>query len=153
MKWALKKREDISNPSPIDLFHREMDRVFDDFFSLKPTNLFDSEWLPKVDIEESDKEFHVTAELPGMDEKDINVTLEKNILTISGTKDDRKEEKDEKKKTYYSERHYGSFSRSITLPEEIKTDGIRAKFKKGVLTINIPRDENAPKKRISIAVN
>ncbi len=151
MKWGIKKRDENSKRS-LSSFHREMDRVFDDFFSLKPGTLFESEWIPKIDVEETEKAFLVSAELPGMEEKDINVTLEKNILTISGEKKEEKEEKDEKKNRYYTERHYGSFRRSVTLPEEIRTDNIKANFKKGVLTIDIPKDEKAPGKKISIEV-
>ncbi len=152
MKWSLKKNEE-NNSSPLDLFHRKMDTVFDDFFSLKSTSLFDSQWLPKVDVDESDKEFLISAELPGMDEKDISITLEKNILTISGEKKSEKEEKNEKINTYYTERHYGSFSRSISLPEQIKSDKVKAKFKKGILSVVIPKDEKAEKKRIEIEVH
>ena len=138
--------------SPFNSFKSEINRVFDDFFSLTPSNLFDSEWNPVVDVEETDKEIHVTAEVPGIDEKDLNVTLENNILTISGEKTEEKEEK--KKKSYiYTERKYGSFSRLITLPEGVKGDQIKAKFKKGVLEIVIPKDESAQPKKIQIDVH
>ncbi len=152
MKWGITRRDD-GNRSPLDSFRREIDTVFDEFFSLKPSTLFDSDWLPSIDVDENEKEFNVTAELPGMEEKDITVTLENSILTIAGEKKEEREEKDEKRNRYHSERHYGSFSRSISLPEEIKQDKIKAKFKNGVLSIMIPKDESAEKKRISIKVN
>ncbi len=152
MRWGITRR-DNSTRTPFDSFRREIDSVFDEFFSLKPSSLFDSDWLPSIDVDENEKEFTVTAELPGMEEKDINVTLENNILTIAGEKKEEKEEKDENRNRYHAERCYGSFSRSVSLPEEIKQDKIKAKFKNGVLSINIPKDESAEKKRISVKVN
>jgi len=149
MKWGLTKRSgDIDNT--LDSFRKNMDRVFDDFFSLKPTTLFESEWLPTLDVEENDKAVHVKAEMPGINEKDLNVTLENNVLTISGEK---KEEKEDNKKNYVlSERRFGSFSRSVTLPDGIKSEKIKAGFKNGILNIEIPKEETAKPKKISIEV-
>ena len=152
MKWGLTKKKKSSHHS-FDSFKKEIDRVFDDFFTPKTSALFDSNWLPTIDMEEGKNEFHISAELPGLDEKSINVSLENNILTISGEKKEEKEEKSKDMKYYHTERHYGSFSRSIAFPEEVHADKISAKFKNGVLSIKIPKDENAEKKRISIKVN
>jgi HSP20 family protein len=151
MNLSLTKRK--NNLSSIDSFRKNIDSLFDDFFSLKPTNLFDSEWLPSIDVEESDNKINIKAEVPGIDEKDINVTLENNILTIAGEKAEEKKEENKKKNYIFSERRFGSFCRSVTLPEGIKADKIKAKFTKGILDIEIPKDEKAQPKRIQIDVN
>jgi len=135
----------------LDTFRRNVDKLFDDFFFLTPTSLFKNDWEPTVDVEEDDKSIRVKAEIPGIDEKDLEVKIEDNILTLSGEK---KEEREEKNKNYiFSERKFGSFSRSISLPEGIKTDKINATFKKGVLNIEIPKDETKEAKKIAIKVN
>ena len=105
---------------------------------------------PNIDVTETDKEIRVSAELPGMDNKDINVSLTKESLTITGEK---KEEKEEKKKDYYRmERSYGSFSRTIPMPVEIDTDKAKALFKKGVLTITLPKTAKAIKEKKKISI-
>ena len=135
----------------LDSFRKNVDKLFDDFFFLTPTSLFKNDWEPNVDVEEDEKLIRVKAEVPGIDEKDLDVKIEDGILTISGEK---KEEKKEEKKNYiFSERKFGSFSRSIGLPEGIKTDKINATFKKGILNIEIPKDETKEAKRINIKVN
>jgi len=135
----------------IDSFRKDMDKLFDDFFFFSPTSLFKNEWVPSIDVEEDKNSIRVKAEIPGMDEKDLNVRIEDNVLTLSGEK---KEEKNEEKKNYiFSERKFGSFSRSISLPEGIKTDKIKATFKKGVLNIDIPKDEAKEPKKIAIEVH
>jgi len=87
MKWNLTKR---ANENPIDNFHKSIDAIFDDFLSFKPTGLFESEWLPRIDVTEDSKAVHVKAEIPGIEEKDLNITLNGNILTISGEKKEEK---------------------------------------------------------------
>jgi HSP20 family protein len=107
---------------------------------------------PKVDVTENEKEFNISAELPGMDDKDIDVSLQNDMLTIRGEK---KEEKEDKGKDYYRmERSYGYFSRTIPLPVEVETDKVDAKFKKGVLTITLPKTAKAvaETKKISVKV-
>ena len=101
--------------------------------------------MPKLDIAEMKDKYEIKAELPGMDEKDINLSLDDGVLTISGEK---KAENEEKEKGYYlKECSYGSFSRSVRLPENIADDKIGAHFKKGVLFIDMPKKEpTAPKK-------
>jgi len=152
MNWNLTKgrREDEFG---LDLFRKDISRVFDDFFSLKSTDLFESEWIPSIDVEDKKKSISLKAEIPGIDEKDLNVTLEKNILTISGEKKEERMEEDKDKKYLFSERKFGSFSRSIVLPEGIKADNVNATFKKGVLNIEIPKEKEAETKRIDIKVN
>jgi len=138
----------------------EVDRLFEDFsrgfgfgltFPRLPRRIFDIEPLrgmerafgaaaglvPSVDIAESDKEITVTAELPGMSEKDVEVLLSDGLLTIKGEK---KAEKEEKKKNYYmAERSYGSFERSFRLPESVVQDKVSASFENGVLTVHAPK--------------
>ncbi|HRV45498.1 MAG TPA: Hsp20/alpha crystallin family protein [Smithellaceae bacterium] len=132
---------------------REMNRLFDDFFrdfNLKPLGkVWTSGFEPSMDVWENDKKIHIKAELPGLDEKDIDVTLTPDALTIRGEK---KEEKEDKGNDYwYKETSYGSFQRSIALPEGIHQEKVEAKFKNGVLHIEIPWLEGArPGKKITV---
>jgi len=108
------------------------------------------EFLPSIDVREDEKEISVKAELPGMEEKDIEVTLSDDALTISGEK---KEEKETKGKDYYHrETSYGSFRRVIPLPAGINTEKVEARFKNGVLTVTMPRLQETPAKQKRIAV-
>ena len=150
MNWNLIKSK-RDNELGLDLFRRDITKIFDDFFSLKPTDLFENQWIPTLDMEEDDKTIHIKAEIPGIDEKDLKVTIEDNVLTLSGEKKEEKTE--ENKKYHYSERRFGSFSRSISLPEGIKSDKVKASFKKGILKIHIPKDESRESKKININVN
>ncbi len=143
--------------NPFGSMEREMNRMFRNFsrgfFEDAP---FRSELMeraapmPKLDVTETDEEVQVTAELPGMEEKDIEVSLADNVLTLSGEK---KHEKEEKQKNYYRmERSFGKFERRIPLPAEIQSEKIEATFKKGVLTVKLPKSEKAKKEVKKIAV-
>jgi HSP20 family protein len=139
---------------PFALFRKEMDSLFDTFFRGFDLQLFEGTagaFSPKVDVAEDEKEIRVNAELPGMDEKDIDVSLSMNSLTIRGEK---REEKEEKGKDYYQmERAYGSFSRTIPLSAEVDESAVRANFKKGVLSITLPKAAKASEtKKISVKV-
>ena len=106
--------------------------------------------MPAVDVVESEKAYEITAELPGMDEKNIEVKVTDGRLTVKGEK---QEEKEEKEKDYYlQERHYGSFERSFDLPESVEPDKIEASFKKGVLTVTLPKKAEAQKAAKKIEV-
>jgi len=132
-------------------FRSNIDKLFDDFFFFSPTSLFKNDWEPSIDIEEENDMIHVKAEMPGIDEKDLDVKIENNVLILSGEK---KEEKKKEKKNYvFSERKYGSFYRAVSLPEGINKDKIKATFKKGILSIDIPKKETAEPKKIAINVN
>jgi HSP20 family protein len=140
-KSVLVRREE----DPFYAFRREMDRVFDDFFGggygLTPFRggFMESfgDFSPRVDVTENEKEVRITAELPGLEEKDIDVSLSNDVLTISGEK---KAEKEDKGDNYYRmERSYGSFRRSIPLPTEVNSDQCDATFKNGVLQITLPK--------------
>lgn len=106
--------------------------------------------MPTIDVAETDKEITVTAELAGMDQKDVELTINDNVLTIRGEKKEEKEHKDAK--SYHKECNYGAFVRSVELPAEVDQDKVKAEFKKGVLKIQMPKLETAtPKgKKINI---
>jgi len=133
---------------PVAALHRQMDELFDGFFNdfegfLRWPLMSRLEGLdpvtPRVNVSESDKEVRVTAEMPGMDEKDINVTLENNQLIIEGEK---KSEQEDKGENYYlSERSYGRFHRAVPLPEGIDREQVKATFKKGVLDVRVVKTE------------
>jgi len=150
MQFGIKKR-DNSYGSEIDAFRRSISNLFDDFFSIKPVTMFDTDWMPSIDVHEDAKGIYVKAEIPGMDEKNIDVNIENNFLTIKGEKTEEKREGDDKLHLV-TERKFGSFQRTIRLPEGIKTDKIRADFKNGVLSIDIPRDKAEEPKKIKINV-
>lgn len=105
-------------------------------------------WMPAVNIRETDHAFFVEAELPGMTKEDIDITLENNILKLSG---ERRFEKDVSEKNYHRvERSYGNFLRTFSLPSEVEAEGVKASFKDGVLTIEIPKAEQAKPRKIAI---
>ena len=145
------KRQDIERPAAS--LQREMNRLFDDFFSrdffVEPFRGI-GEWRPAVDVAETDTSVIVKADLPGLDAKNLDVSLRGDVLTIKGEK---KEEKEEKTKSYFRvERHYGSFERSVRLPASVKADQVQASFKDGVLHIEMPKTEEAKQKSIRIKV-
>ena len=149
--------------TPFANLRQEMDRLFEDFgkgFFASPFRPFEFEpvWsratavasAPAVDIAESDKAYEITAELPGMDEKNIEVKVANGGLTIKG---ERKEEKEQKEKDYYiSERSYGSFERYFRIPEGVDIDKIEANLKNGVLKVVLPKKAEAqkPEKKVEI---
>ena len=139
--------------NPFDSFRQEMDKLMDNFFqgfSVRPFDTRPMVFTPYVDVVDTGKTVNVSVELPGMDDKDIEVSLTKDALVIKGEK---KEEKEEKGKDYYkSERSFGSFTRSIALPEGIDTEGCEASFKKGVLTLKLPKTKEAMKEARKITV-
>jgi HSP20 family protein len=165
------KQEKIQKPSstvqewqPFESLRDEIYRLFEDFGrgfwqpsrrSLFPTApLFRSQlkWptMPAVDVVESEKAYEINAELPGMDEKNIEVKVSDGVLTIKGEKREKKEEKE--KDYYLQERSFGSFERSFEVPESVDADKIEAKFKKGVLTLTLPKKAEAqkPAKKIEV---
>ena len=141
---------------PFSVLQRDMNRMFDDFFksfSTFPAGRLEGRWggfTPTIDIKESAKEITIKAELPGMDEQDIEVSLADDVLTIQGEKKAEKEEKD--KGYYYAERSFGSFRRLLPLPVGVNTQKAEASFKKGVLTITVPKTEEAKDKIKKITI-
>ncbi|WP_060978655.1 MULTISPECIES: Hsp20/alpha crystallin family protein [Pseudomonadota] len=137
---------------PLLSLHREVNRVFDDLFrgiGLPALNGFSAghEW-PHVELSESEKEVRVTAELPGLDEKDVDVSIDDGVLSIRGEK---RSEVDDKERGY-SERSYGRFERHIRLPSGIEEDKVSATFKKGVLNVVLPRSATAIESRRRIPI-
>lgn len=125
------------------------DRFFSDFFRLPETEELSGQvFSPAVDIKETQKEYLVRVEVPGISKKDIEIEISDNILTIKG---ERKFEKEEKGESYHRvERSYGSFCRSFTLPTQVASDKIEASFKDGLLDIKIPKAEEKIPKKIEI---
>ncbi|MCX8023516.1 MAG: Hsp20/alpha crystallin family protein [Syntrophorhabdaceae bacterium] len=138
---------------PFKAFQEEMTRLMDSFFGsfgIEPLEKKMGVFTPSVDVVDAGKEIKVTAELPGIDEKNVEVSLEKDALIIKGEK---KEEREEKKESYYyAERSYGSFLRTIPLPDEVDMDKAKATFKNGVLTVTLPKTEKALKETKKIPI-
>jgi HSP20 family protein len=143
---------------PMAEFRQQMDRLFDDFFSGWPAfpprmtrGLTTAGAEVRFDASEGDNVYEITAELPGMDDKDVGVTVDKGVLTIKGEK---KSEREEKGKDFYlTERSFGSFRRSFPLPEEVNEDKISANFEKGVLRITLPKTAEGKSKARRISVS
>ena len=132
-------------------FRREMDRLFERFFGELPgLELPGMAWAPHLDMKETKDSLVITAELPGMEAKDLDISVSGNTLTIKGEKKREKEEKDEHH--HLIERSYGAVSRMIELPAPVAPEKIKAAFKNGVLTITLPKTEEAKRKAIPIKV-
>ncbi len=133
--------------------HNEMGRIFDDLFATEDRqhNGNDYDWLPVVDISEEKGGFKIHAELPGISENDIQVSVTDNVLAIKGTKN--QETESDTKNYHRVERRYGSFQRSFTLPRSADATDIKADFKDGILELTIPKLEAAQTKEIPITVN
>jgi len=154
MAWELTPWRPLRELTPFRDFERmrrEMDHLWDSFFERRPRRGEEEmEWLPALDLAETNNEIVVKAEVPGMDPKDIDISLSDGILTIKGEK---KQEKEEKEEGYHLvERSYGYFSRTIELPREVQSDKINASYKNGVLKIVLPKSEKAKKKEVKIKV-
>ncbi len=141
---------------PFFSLQRDVNRAFEDMF--KGFGSMPSVWggegvaAPKIDVKETGNGIEVSAELPGVDEKDIELELDDDVLTIKGEKKLEKEEKDEKTGYHLMERSYGSFARSIRLPYAVKSEAVTAAFDKGVLKVTCPKPAEiaATSKRIQI---
>ncbi len=159
IRW--KPINDLASWTPMtdlspDLFSMqgELNRIFDRFFNhgiVDDNDLRISTWYPSVDITERDDAYVMKAELPGVSKNDMKITLKDGLLTIHGEK---KKETEEKDKNYFcGERHYGTFQRTFTLPSKVCEDTIEANFNNGVLTIEIPKAEEARPKEIEVKVS
>ncbi len=150
--WRKSEVEAAPERSAMDLW-REMDNLFGRFFGdvRRTESALTGHFAPALDISESDDEFVVKAELPGVDPKAVDISLSGNLLTIKGEK---KAESEEKGKNFHRiERSYGSFSRSFQLPCEVREEDVKAEYKDGVLNLRLPKDEKAKRKSIKIEVN
>jgi HSP20 family protein len=128
---------------PLSTLHRELDRLFEDFGGADMAAFGAGGRWPCLEVNEDDEAVRVTAELPGLAEKDIDLKVDNGVLTISG---ERRQEKDDKERGY-SERYYGRFERRLALPRGIKEDEARAQFGDGVLTVMVPKGPEADRGR------
>lgn len=154
--WGSKETEERQGESnPLFRMHRDMDRMFDRLF--KDVD-FGPRWgvtaegrlIPDMDVVETDKELEVTLDLPGLDEKDLDVNLTDGVLAIKGEKETEKEEKG--KEYIRTERRHGAYYRAFRLPFEVDESKVTAQFTKGVLTVHLPKTESAQKKAMKIEV-
>jgi HSP20 family protein len=134
---------------------REIEKTFDDFSRRSPLAGYfgDGAAAPKIDVSESKDGIEVTAELPGVDEKDIDLTLSNDVLTIRGEKKSERDEGDKERSWHLVERRYGAFTRTVTLPYQPDSDKVEAKFEKGVLRIRLPKPAEIAKKEKKIAIS
>jgi HSP20 family protein len=147
-----RQRDMARTDNPFFSLQREIDRLFDDFGRGFPAlgNGFGNgaAMMPTMDVAETDKEIELTAELPGLEEKDVQINVADNVLTIKGEK---KAEKEEKDKNYrLVERSYGSFERSLQLPDGVDADAIKASIDKGVLKVVVPKPAPAQVKKVEV---
>ena len=155
----------VAGRDPFYDIRREMGRMFDRLWSggfdspllrrmlpetFEPGEAAFSVSSPAIDFAEDEKAYHLTAELPGMSEKDIDLTLSEDMLTISGEKHDEKEEA--RKDYHFSERRFGSFRRTVQLPQHIDRDKIEANFKNGVLRVTLPKTPDAMQRQKKIEI-
>lgn len=146
-------RELTSFPSGILNMQREINRMFDSFFRdgvADDGTPAPSMWSPAVDVAEHENEYRVKVELPGVSKDDVKITMQENVLTIRGEKKQETETKESN--LHRIERSYGTFQRSFSLPTTVKTDKIEAAHKDGILTIILPKAEEAKPKQIEVKV-
>lgn len=136
--------------SEIVSMQRDIDRMFDRFRGGISDDNNTSAWTPAVDIAEEPDKFIFHAELPGVDKKDVKITIQKNVLSVRGEK--KHEEEKDGKNYHRVERSYGSFFRSFSLPSTVLSDKIEASYADGILTISIPKAEEAKPKEIEVKV-
>jgi HSP20 family protein len=131
----------------------EMNRLFNTFFDSPTTGNGGNDvrrWIPAMDLVETDEHFVLRADLPGLNEGDVNIEVEDNVLTVSG---ERKSEHEDKREGYYRvERSFGSFRRTLTLPEGVDPEAVSATFDKGVLEVRVPKPEQRKPRRVAIQV-
>jgi HSP20 family protein len=128
----------------------EMDSILGRFLGREPSVSGERMWAPAVDVKETKSDVIVKAELPEVSAKDVEITVDGNVLTIKGER--KSEEKKEEEGYYYSERSYGSFMRSLTLPKEVDEAKTKASYKEGVLTITMPKKKEEKAKQIKVDV-
>ena len=139
----------------LSTIRQQMDRLFEDMLSINDRDWMGLHsmggmWTPAVEIRETDKELVLKAEIPGIDAQDLEVEVGEERVTISGEHQEEKSSEDQDKNYFHSEFHYGKFQRVIPLPMAIKTDAIKSDFKHGVLTLTLPKLEDAPTKVVKV---
>jgi len=145
MRSLVRQRPQMANWGLMDL-RDEIEKMFNDFGAGGETS--EGFWTPSVDISEESDKLIMSIELPGVDKKDVKINLHENVLTIEGQKTRQIEE--QKDKYYRCERSYGKFSRSFTLPTKVVADKIDANYKDGILTVTLPKVEEAQPRQIQI---
>jgi HSP20 family protein len=152
MRLARREKQDRGALAPrneLSRIRNEIDRLFENPFSLMaPGTSFFEGWTPALDVYEDKDKITVKTELPGMKKEEIDVSLDGNTLTISGERKSEEEKKD--RETYRSERYFGRFQRSITLPTPVETTKIEANYREGILTVSLPKSEEAKPKQIPV---
>ena len=154
--WSRGDRERNSvtrsdSTSPVVSLHREVNRLFDDLFRSTDDSRFwrgRSAW-PSVDVDETETEYRVIAELPGLEERDVEVLLQDGVLTVRG----EKKLESEARNRSYSERFYGRFERQISLDRDVDESAVKATFKNGVLTVTVPKNPRAIEQTKRIPIN
>ncbi len=147
------RQELAAGEDPFTAMRREMDRLFDEMtrsFGLPRTPLGEGVLAPRVDVKETEDAIVVQAELPGVEEKDVEIEFADGVLTLRGEKKQEREEEEKEKGYYLMERSYGAFLRRIPIPAEIDEDNIRAVFDKGVLTVTLPKKPESQPRKIAI---
>ena len=139
----------------LSTMRKQMDRLFEDMLSVgnddwMGLHSIGGMWSPAVEIEEKDQELVLKAEIPGLEAEDLEVEVSEDKVTIYGEHKEVKETKDEDKKYFHSEFHYGKFERVIPLPMTIKTDAIKSDFHRGVLILTLPKAKNLPPKSVKV---
>lgn len=141
-----RRRSLLDVPSPFDL----IDRWFESFELPALERMFERDrfWVPAFDVSETDEHIVVKADLPGIDPKELDISITGNVLTVKGEK---KQEREEKGESYHRiERTFGSFTRSFTLPADVDPNGVEATYKDGVLKLMIPKTEKSKRKKIEV---
>lgn len=139
----------LSPWADFDILANRLHRAFSD--SGLGNLTYGANWVPPVSVEERSGEILLTAELPGMTEDSVEITLENNVLTISGEKLESRQEGEDNGKYHLVERSFGSFRRSFTLPRTVRGEGITADFDNGLLTVRLPKAEEAVSRKIEVA--
>jgi HSP20 family protein len=139
------------NPNANAYLNREpLSRLFESFFNdMQGEEVSNRGWVPPVDIQETEEGYRLQAELPGLTKEDIQITLENNVLRLTG---ERKFEREARKESFHRiERTYGSFSRAFALPNQVNAEGVQASFENGILTLTVPKAEQAKPRKIAIS--
>ena len=152
MAIARWRRSDVPDPvSEFDRLRNEINRLFDFDYDFESSGLFDRRVSPAIDVLEQKDDFVVSCDLPGVDEKDLDISIAENVLTIKGEKKEHPEQT--KVKVYRRETWHGAFQRTLALPDTINADAIDAKLSDGILRMRLPKREETKPKQISVKVS
>ncbi len=132
----------------LDRMRREMDRIWDNITRDRYPSTFEQDWVPSLDLSDTGDSLVAELEVPGMDSKDIDISITGNVLTVSGEKKRKREEKEHN--YHLVERSYGNFVRSVRLPSTVDPDRVEASYKDGILTITMDKVEQAKTKKIEV---